>query len=134
MENELGKDKATVRKFMRQHYTDARLVELLEHARSGKLSLFSCCCFIGTVTARHELRPTMDAYHAVSEPHLIEARLLDGALSAEFAFKSFGDHFNDAKRRRILIPIIKAEIRRRMQQSPAVEKANLKVEDEVCAK
>jgi hypothetical protein len=99
---------------MRAHYTDERLVELLAHAQSGKLSFSSCCCFIGIPTADHALRGYDDHYGA----HYHFSEVLSGAAEAERAFHLLShDRVNDidrdAKRRRKIIPMIRAEIKRR---------------------
>lgn len=54
MNADLRKHKSIIRDFMRKHYSDDRLVMLLDHARSGKLSYWSCSCFIGMLTVDHE--------------------------------------------------------------------------------
>ena len=111
-------NKKHIREFLRNHYTDERLTWLLEHARSGRLSFFSCCCFIGVATADHALlsRGFNDS------DHYALAERLDGADDAERAYRDLFDvgHYcgvspdtRDEIRRRVVIPIIKAEIRRR---------------------
>ena len=115
----LRSKKAVIRTFMREHYTDAKLTELLTHAREGKLAFFSCCCFIGIATADHELRP-----HAILPidvrgiHHYARAKELPGAREAEqaYAYLGMGGHrplAQDQHRIKLLIPMIKAEIRRR---------------------
>ena len=124
MDAERKRVKQTLRNFMREHYTDAKLVELLQHARSGLLTFDSCCCFIGIPTADHELRGMTvgTRYHGL---HCLEARRsLRGADAAEDAFLhlahdegygSRGSEEDDPIRIRRLIPIILAEIRRRQR-------------------
>jgi len=112
--------KQAIRSFLQNHYTDERLTMLLAHAQSGRLEMYSCCCFIGTLTADHALR----GKGTITSDHLQVARLLSGASEAETAFGllcengakvGFYNHSeqSNAKRRRILIPIIRAEMRRR---------------------
>jgi hypothetical protein len=108
--------KIHLRSFMREHYTDERLAWLLAHARAGKLSFSSCCCFIGIVTAAHALRTAGDYIHG----HVDCARELSGARRAETAFYMIGQQ-QDENRRRIIIPIILAEQRRRERQRAAVD-------------
>jgi predicted protein tyrosine phosphatase len=98
---ELSEGKEILRTFMREHYTDERLAMLLEHAQSGRLRFLSCCCFIGVATA----------------DHYIAARRLSGADDAERAYGHLAttiyDPERDAQRCLRLIPIIRAEMRRR---------------------
>jgi hypothetical protein len=130
MNTQLRQNKATIRAFMRANYTDGKLIELLEHARSGKLAFYSCCCFIGVPTADHELQPSsiVGAQHS-REKHYGKAVMLPGAKVAEEAYRLLSPYAHDGSpidyyresdplRRRILIPMILAEIRRRrMAQS-----------------
>jgi hypothetical protein len=97
--------KQAIRNFMQLHYTDERLAQLLAHAQEGKLSFMSCCCFIAIPTANHALRQRGE-----TGGHLLIARTLPGAIEAELAFMSLGQ---DTRRRRILIPMVRAEMRRR---------------------
>lgn len=108
--------KRHIRSFLRAHYSDEKLAALLAHAQDGKLSFCSCCCFIGIPTADHALRgwdaSTNDA------GHLNAAHFLSGATMAEQAFcllvpRDQGYSVKDIGRRRILIPMVKAEMRRR---------------------
>lgn len=101
--------KQVIRRFMRDHYTDERLAQLLAHAQDGKLRYESCCCFIGIPTADHALLSVMLGDHSKTA-----RETLSGAVEAEDAFlyldiKPDGNE----KRRRILIPMIRAEQRRR---------------------
>ena len=108
MNKELKQRKQTIRQFMREHYTDERLVMLLAHAQSGSLAFMSCCCFIGIPTADHALRGNLQVD---GEEHYLAAKRLIGAGAAEGAYMML--HFDNHGRRRRLIPIIKAELRRR---------------------
>jgi hypothetical protein len=108
--------KEVMREFMRMHYTDERLVWLLAHAQSGKLAFNSCCCFIGIVTADHALRGEQQGPpHPMEWAHYEKAKWLPGAEEAEYAFMQISDRgmYRDrnAARRRILIAMVKAEIR-----------------------
>lgn len=131
MNQRLKANKQTIREFMYEHYTDERLVMLLAHAQSGRLTFHSCCCFIGIATADHALRS--DGWDAdgssIHNSHIATARQLPGAARAEQAFLSLGYRREDedfgpmmeARRRvRRLIPIIKAEIRRRDRERQAI--------------
>jgi hypothetical protein len=101
--------KSCIRSFMREHYTDERLVWLLAHARSGKLSYFSCCCFIGIPTADHANHALRTVFPPGS--HLEGSWRLAGATDADFAFLDLAN--TDKGRRVALIPMILAEIKRR---------------------
>lgn len=102
--------------FMRENYSDERLSWLLAHAEDGKLAYRSCCCFIGIVTADHELATYRPG--PWTEEHLKAARWLPHAIDAEYEFSRLGDKFmevdkQDAARRATIIPLIEAEIARR---------------------
>lgn len=125
--------KEAIRNFMQAHYSDQQLASLLAHARDGKLSFDSCCCFIGQPTADHALRSDFRLWGDGSgSPHYRVAKDLPGAHSAELAYlwlcgentEFVDDAADDAKRRRILIPMVLAEMRRRAavrQESPSLE-------------
>lgn len=127
MDRELKENKRTLRAFMREHYTDERLAMLLAHAQSGRLSYTSCCCFIGIPTANHSLQGddwTEVTGGNVDTEHIAESRQIPGARYAERAFLMLGgaDSFGERERfckeaneqrRRRLIPIVKAEMKRR---------------------
>lgn len=120
---------------MQAHYSDQQLASLLAHARDGKLAFDSCCCFIGQPTADHALRSDFRVCDEGS-PHYMAAKSLLGANTAELAYMFLSGEFTediheaslDAKRRRILIPMVLAEMRRRAavrQESPSLELASL---------
>lgn len=121
MDENLKRNKQTIRAFMREHYTDAKLVELLGHARSGQLGYGSCCCLIGIPNATHELQDASGIMllqeRGVDTTHYNRAKRVEGACEAESAFYKLPadprDPNSDEHRRRRLIPIILAEIRRR---------------------
>ena len=117
------RNKRVIRAFMQAHYTDERLAQLLAHAQDGKLDYVSCCCFIGIVTADHALRGYIQVGSSETR-HLQAALLLDGAEDAENAFLNLPFRNTEEEsvisraeyveaRRRILIPMIRAEMRRR---------------------
>jgi len=119
MDVQLKDCKRAVRSFLRTAYTDERLVWLLTHARRGKLSYRSCCCLVGVATADHPLRgkvPTGELEHS----HYGLAKTFLGAHEADLAYYYLG-HIGrpgvlsspDRLRRRRLIPIVRAELRRR---------------------
>jgi hypothetical protein len=134
----LKRQKSSIRAFLRQ-MGDEELAILLAHAQSGRLAFNSCCCLIGLATIK-------DADHAplgrttfpVTNPdgrvvqetqlsgHYWLARDLEGALAAETAFRDLVPdpksaalaEENDTLRRRILIPLVRGEIRRRDAEKP----------------
>jgi hypothetical protein len=72
----------------------------------------------GIATVDHELRSwSMDRSFSWREPHYKTAQELEGAFLAELAYESLGDKAigrdRDTLRRSILIPMIRAEMRRR---------------------
>lgn len=126
--NTLKQNKAIIRDWMAANYTDAKLVELLDHARAGKLAFLSCCCFIGIPTATHELQEeNMLVLPDVPIDHYYKAENLPGSKAAEKSYHglAIGD---DPLRRRILIPMVLAEIRRRAKAAqPAPNAEHLEV-------
>lgn len=106
-----------ISEFLRSAYTDEKLAALLAHAEDGKLSYWSCCCFIGIPTADHALRGEMAGVAASIEAHYLAARALPGAELAEWAFIELGfGGSNRCKALAILIGLIKAEMERREQE------------------
>ncbi len=103
--------RAAIRNFLRTPvWTDEKLCALLAHAESGRLIYTSCCCLIGVATADHALG-SLDE-HPGNVGHYQRARLLPYAVRAEAAYHYLA-LYNDASRRRILRPIIRAELKRR---------------------
>lgn len=125
MNQQLKQNKQIIRQFMRENYTDERLAMLLAHAQSGRLEYQSCCCFIGVVTADHALHG--EGTHKDGGSHFIRARRLAGAEDAEWAFNAFflwwAEGTAEEQRRRRLIPIIRAEQKRRDKLKEREEKA-----------
>jgi len=128
MNNRLGELKKGIRAFF-PNYTTERLAAYLAHAQDGKVFYSSCCCFVGGATADHALRGRCDTN---DYGHYQAARNLPGADRAEAAFFDLGrpqykhpigtDGVKDeAQRRRVLIPMIKAELRRRARQAEVAE-------------
>lgn len=109
--------KQVIRNFMRTNYTDERLAMLLAHAKDGKLGFFSCCCFVGVSSATHALRSDINRDLGTHGPLFVS---IDGGIEASNAYGCLWKHANrrddyakDAERRRILIPMIRAEMKRR---------------------
>jgi hypothetical protein len=114
--------KTHLRSFMRNHYSDERLAWLLAHARAGKLAYDSCCCFVGIVTATHALKQHVNIdLCGVQQDHYQQAQFLPGAHLAERAYFHLGSGEGDPCRRRIIIPMIRAEQRRRERARRAVD-------------
>jgi hypothetical protein len=124
MNQALRENKRIIRAFMRDQYTDARLAQLLDHARDGQLAYNSCCCFIGITTADHELA---GAGNYTGWEHYGKASCLPYAYLAERAFNILGRGNSNERRRALIIPLIKAEIRRRMraEESPESRESRL---------
>ena len=120
--------KKPLRAFLKQ-YPDQKLAELLAHAQDGKLAYYSCCCFTGAINAPHALQ-TDDYYGCGKEvEHLFEARKIPGAKLAETAYASLRMvstcESPDEVRRRLIIPLIKSEMKQRewaraKQQEPVL--------------
>ena len=122
----LGRIKAPIRAWLRL-FPDDRLAALLAHAQDGKLAYNSCCCLVGALTADHPLQKSaQQCNHWDPANHLFRARQIPRALRAETAFNALGcgqekrrfgrpQYGDDALRRRRLIPMIRAEMRRRDQ-------------------
>lgn len=121
--------KNAIRGFMREHYTDERLAQLLAHAQDGKLTFWSCCCFIGIVTADHRLCGSLMQRILADPDHYLVARRLNGAYGAEKAFAALPH--DKLSRIRLLIPIIRAEMRRRDRMRLPVESITIRPSDVV---
>lgn len=123
MNLEFRQHKQAIRSFMQLHYSDERLAQLLAHAQSGRLKYSSCCCFVGVATADHTLRT---APFFFGFRHLNRAWKLVGGRKADHSYflldykRRWWHPPSDDKRRRILIPMIRAEIRRRDQFKTSV--------------
>lgn len=121
MDVRLKQCKRAIRVFLRTAYTDERLVWLLGHAKSGRLSYNSCCCLVGAATANHALQGRVAA-RELPHSHYALAKLMLGASAAEYAYRELGligpgrSCSVDEARRRRLIPMLKAELRRREWQ------------------
>jgi hypothetical protein len=130
--NRLGELKKAIRAFF-PNYTTERLAAYLAHAQDGKVFYTSCCCFVGGATADHALQGRCDTNDYT---HYRAAKLLPGADRAEAAFFDLGrpqykypiapDSLkDDFQRRRVLIPMMKAELRRRAKQAEVIEDAHV---------
>ncbi len=98
---------------MVKNYTDEKLAALLAHAQDGKLAYVSCCCFIGIPTADHPLKGVEWNYNGT---HYTKAAETMGTM-AGLAYSGLSNDIDYAEkeisRRRILIPMIRAEMKRR---------------------
>jgi hypothetical protein len=132
MHAELKKNKVYVRMFLQNHMGDEELAMTLAHAQSGRMSFHSCDCLIGMATIKQadhapqgrsierffDSDGSFRTRTVLSKHYTFAKETLSGALAAEQAFKYFGrgedtHSEQDAKRCRILIPIIRAEMKRR---------------------
>jgi hypothetical protein len=111
--------------FMQKHYSDEQLAALLAHAEDGKLSYWSCCCFIGIATANHPLQSEISSEMASAEPHYMEARRMVNAQEAELAFLQLSRRDSEEGRRAKLIPLIRSEMNRRAELRAQVEESEL---------
>jgi hypothetical protein len=140
MNAELKKSKAIIRDFMRAHYTDERLAQLYAHAKDGRLLYASCCCFVGIINAPHALssetrwdvyQRSVSEYHAQAL-HVDEVKAqIPAARVAESAYLLLADHVDasdDATRCRLLVPMIRAEMRRRERLSANLPTASSSAE------
>jgi len=120
-----------ISRFLETNYNDEQLAALLAHAENGRLSYNSCCCLVGIPLATHALRGENE-YDFDGEPHLERGRELPWAKEAESEFALLGP---DRTRRRILMPLVLAEMERRERKKagdrvigkptdPAVEISN----------
>jgi hypothetical protein len=131
MNSKLREYRRAVRQFLQTAYTDERLAWLLAHARSEKLAYRSCCCLVGVVTAPHPLQGETTMFDAI-HPHYVIAKGLAGAQEAERAYCALGYVGNgwlssprEDLRRRRLIPLIRAEMRRRERQAIVVQEVKV---------
>lgn len=92
-----------VQEFIRNHYSDAQVIQLLEDLQAGRFEFRSCCCLTGRPT--HHGTPHAFFPEFAQEPHFIAGRALPGAVEAEWAMP-----VNDAAMVKFLIPICEAEI------------------------
>ena len=126
---QLATDEQILASYMQQHYRDSDLAALLAHAEDQKLTFYSCCCFIGIPTADHALQGITGTDELDLAPHYHLAKYgesvaryrkdskkdaLPGAHEAEQAFMRLAkDRDDDITRRAALIPLIRAEMKRR---------------------
>jgi hypothetical protein len=117
--------KELIRAHLRKNFTNQVLADLLAHTQDGKLSYCSCCCLRGFYTADH---PYMGEnshwfgghYMLANDPAAVNAAPAYSELGGGQRFKDLTGA--DNLRRRILIPMILAEMRRRDRfEAPAVE-------------
>lgn len=126
---EFKKYKGIVRNYLQTAYSDKNLAQILDHARAGKLAYYSCCCFAGIPTADHasgELYETFTMGHSVSDGNSISYDITASCAYYYLGRDKYHDLYsreNDPLRRRTIIPMILAEIRRRerLKQTVAVE-------------
>lgn len=118
--------KRPIRAWLREYPGD-RLAALLAYAQDGGLSYWGCCCLLGCFNANHALQ--QDTIYCDGR-HLESARIraMSLGIRVESAYADLGypakhprdpeegvamDQTHDKRRRRLLIPMILAEMRRR---------------------
>lgn len=126
---ELRTDKALIRDFLKSHYSDTNLAEALDLARAGRLFFESCCCLVRIPTRNHGDFPSnATEWVRVHQPadgfpssgnHL--AADAENAFLRLYHYASYGWINQDNARCRLIVPILKAEIRRRIAVRPLVE-------------
>ena len=112
---EFKEAKRVVRAYLRSAYTDRYLVLALDYARAGKLEYYSCCCFAGIPNAMHEGGKLRNDLERTWTHHVLNCQEELDASNAYCCLRLDGPstRTEDPARRRILIPMILAEIRRR---------------------
>ena len=94
---------------MKTSYSDERLAMLLAHAQEGRLQHHSCCCFAGIPSVTHSLvagwcaHPEKDPEYDISVSYAYNRLAYTNGLIEN----------DDEVRRRLIIPMIRAEIKRR---------------------
>jgi hypothetical protein len=109
------------------NFTDQRIAELYAHCEDEKLVFMSCCCLSGSATANHPLQSTR--WDFAGQAHLYAAKKLPFAQAAEAEFYELGgisflgwliapdgSEECDIRRRRRLLPLLRAELDRRMRE------------------
>lgn len=102
-----------IKRYLREHYTDERLKELLTSARNGTLSFLSCCCLVGMATAPDGHVPG-GLPSRTQYAHYRDAVNLPGGRDAEIDYAYIAD--NDVGRRAAIIPVILEEMERRQRE------------------
>lgn len=111
--------KGHIRAYLQSAYSDEKLCALLCHARDGKLVFHSCCCLAGVADANHNLRGYEDREWG---GHVTIFGMDKNKWAVSESYEVIAP--DDARRRRILIPMILAEVRRRdrLRQPAPVER------------
>src|SRR5437879_3754341 len=122
MDAQFRKQKHAVRQWLK-FYSDERLAALLAHAQSGRLAFQSCCCLVGSLTADHPLCGQWVNGDNIKRTHYKEVVKYLWAAHAEIAYRAWGKpevivplDLRDERRRRILIPIIRAQFKLRSRR------------------
>jgi hypothetical protein len=120
---------------LRANFTDQVLADLLAHAQDGKLVYLSCCCLRGFYTADHPYAGEVADYRGGH----YELANSEEAIASAPAYAEMGDDIRftdwikgDELRRRILIPMIRAEMKRRANLRIAAPES--KQQEELVAK
>lgn len=126
MNLKLREIKGVLRAFVVAHYSTERILQTIDHIRSGQMVYCSCCCFSGIATADH---PLCGVNIAWSSSHYKKSQELAGADLAEQMYYQLCDpnpipieDFNDDQsvRDRRLLPILLAELRRRSRNNQMI--------------
>lgn len=124
MNQKLRKNKTIIREFLGRAYIDSDIAAVLDHARAGLFSYTSCCCLAGFPTRQHAPQAIGGFKKEDGEATYHDYYPGIGAVYAAIAYSWLGErdlgHANnggidaeDALRRRIIVPMLMAEIRRR---------------------
>ena len=116
MDRTLKQSKKGMRQFMRANYKDEHLISAIDRCRAGSLQFNDCDCFIGHVCVERGV---------TAQYWLQRARLLPYAVEGENGYQRLAD--NDGKRQRRLLPMLRAEIRRRARLIVLPNDAEIKI-------
>jgi hypothetical protein len=126
MNQTLKEAKQTIRKFIQQHWSDQKLVEVYAFNADGKMTFDHCCDCIRGVTLADTLHCSSKDCDSLGilPDHYIKAGFLEGAGETESAYRKLGyvnlrityPSGNDSLRQRRLSAILRAEIRLRSRR------------------
>ncbi len=111
--------KQAIRAFIRQHWSEERLVSVYAFNRDGRMNeMNTCSCLIGCT-----LPACLHTGHECDERHYLDAKALPGAVNAELAYmmlawkslRRFPDYSEQPLiQQRRLSAILRGELRRRV--------------------
>ena len=114
----LRHSKRVIRGYLQTQYSDTNLTEILDHARSGGLAHYSCCCVAGLPFRQHA---GLSGIETMLNHEPLYLDVLNGAaVSLAFSWLAGAEVIPDpdALRRLRIIPMVLAEIRRRNRMLP----------------